>query len=94
MVRPKGLRRDGKLSLTPQAIFSASIAVSGAFGGLIAAGVGEMSGKGGLFGWQWLVSSPRLVLASFLTPPRAVHPRGYPFLHRRRSHLLLPAGFP
>lgn len=25
-----------------------------AFGGLIATGVSFMSGKGGLFGWQWL----------------------------------------
>ncbi|KAM0746370.1 major facilitator superfamily transporter [Meredithblackwellia eburnea MCA 4105] len=35
-------------------IFSASIAVSGAFGGLIAYGVSYMSGKGNLYGWQWL----------------------------------------
>ncbi|KAI9632137.1 major facilitator superfamily transporter [Dioszegia hungarica] len=36
------------------ALFSASVAVSGAFGGLIATGVSFMSGKGGLYGWQWL----------------------------------------
>jgi len=31
-----------------------------AFGGLIATGVSYMSGKAGLYGWQWLVSSPPL----------------------------------
>jgi hypothetical protein len=36
------------------AIFSASIAVAGAFGGLIATGVSFMSGLSGLYGWQWL----------------------------------------
>lgn len=36
------------------AIFSASVALSGAFGGLIATGVSFMSGMGGLYGWQWL----------------------------------------
>jgi hypothetical protein len=51
------------------AIFSASIAVAGyvlkgkqietkltisAFGGLIATGVSFLSGKAGLYGWQWL----------------------------------------
>ncbi|KAI5476239.1 hypothetical protein MNV49_007939 [Pseudohyphozyma bogoriensis] len=39
---------------TRMSIFSASVAVSGAFGGLIATGVSYMSGKGGLYGWQWL----------------------------------------
>lgn len=47
-------------------LFSASIAVAGAFGGLIASGVGELSGKGGLFGWQWLVSHLRYKAS----PPR------------------------
>lgn len=39
---------------TRMAIFSASIAVAGAFGGLIATGVGFLSGKANLYGWQWL----------------------------------------
>ncbi|GAA5883702.1 hypothetical protein JCM16303_004778 [Sporobolomyces ruberrimus] len=39
---------------TRMAIFSASVAASGAFGGLIATGVGYLSGKAGLHGWQWL----------------------------------------
>ncbi|WVQ83899.1 hypothetical protein IAT38_006043 [Cryptococcus sp. DSM 104549] len=39
---------------TRMAIFSASIAVAGAFGGLIATGVSFMSGKAKLYGWQWL----------------------------------------
>ncbi|GAA5836050.1 hypothetical protein JCM5353_003494 [Sporobolomyces roseus] len=39
---------------TRMAIFSASVAVSGAFGGLIATGVNYMSGLAGLYGWQWL----------------------------------------
>ncbi|WWD00945.1 hypothetical protein V866_007883 [Kwoniella sp. B9012] len=39
---------------TRMAIFSASIAVAGAFGGLIATGVSFMSGKASLYGWQWL----------------------------------------
>ena len=39
---------------TRMAIFSASVSLSGAFGGLIATGVGFMSGMGGLYGYQWL----------------------------------------
>ena len=39
---------------TRMAIFSASVSLSGAFGGLIATGVSFMSGMGGLYGWQWL----------------------------------------
>ncbi|GAA5865042.1 hypothetical protein JCM3774_003948 [Rhodotorula dairenensis] len=39
---------------TRMSIFSASVAVSGAFGGLIATGVSYLSGKAGLYGWQWL----------------------------------------
>ncbi|TNY17115.1 phthalate transporter [Rhodotorula diobovata] len=39
---------------TRMSIFASSVAVSGAFGGLIAAGVSYMSGKAGLHGWQWL----------------------------------------
>ncbi|GAA5984017.1 hypothetical protein JCM5350_004993 [Sporobolomyces pararoseus] len=39
---------------TRMAIFSASIAVAGAFGGLIATGVSYLSGKASLYGWQWL----------------------------------------
>ncbi|GAA5941232.1 uncharacterized protein JCM15063_006409 [Sporobolomyces koalae] len=35
-------------------IFSASVALSGAFGGLIATGVSYLSGKANLHGWQWL----------------------------------------
>lgn len=49
---------------TRMAIFSASVAVSGAFGGLIATGVSYMSGKGGLHGWQWLVRTPRASASS------------------------------
>ncbi|GAA6006099.1 hypothetical protein JCM10207_000522 [Rhodosporidiobolus poonsookiae] len=39
---------------TRMSIFSASVSVSGAFGGLIATGVSYMSGKAGLKAWQWL----------------------------------------
>ncbi|SGY79300.1 BQ5605_C008g05099 [Microbotryum silenes-dioicae] len=39
---------------TRMAWFAASVAVSGAFGGVIATGVSYLSGKGNLFGWQWL----------------------------------------
>jgi len=39
---------------TRMAIFASFVAVSGAFGGLIAAGVGKMHGLRGLSGWQWL----------------------------------------
>ncbi|WVR05046.1 hypothetical protein IAU60_002058 [Kwoniella sp. DSM 27419] len=39
---------------TRMAIFSASVSVAGAFGGLIATGVSFMSGLGNLYGWQWL----------------------------------------
>lgn len=36
------------------AIFAGSVAVSGAFSGLLATGISFLNGKGGLFGWQWL----------------------------------------
>ncbi|GAA6006725.1 hypothetical protein JCM11491_003158 [Sporobolomyces phaffii] len=39
---------------TRMSIFSASVAVAGAFGGLIATGVSYLSGKASLHGWQWL----------------------------------------
>ncbi|GJN89408.1 hypothetical protein Rhopal_002388-T1 [Rhodotorula paludigena] len=39
---------------TRMSIFAASVAVAGAFGGLIATGVSYMSGMAGLHGWQWL----------------------------------------
>ncbi|GAA5902321.1 uncharacterized protein JCM6883_001368 [Sporobolomyces salmoneus] len=39
---------------TRMAIFSASVTVAGAFGGLIATGVSYLSGKASLHGWQWL----------------------------------------
>lgn len=40
---------------TRMAIFAGSVAVAGAFSGLIAAGVGFMNRKAGLTGWQWYV---------------------------------------
>ncbi|SCV70847.1 BQ2448_3609 [Microbotryum intermedium] len=60
---------------TRMAWFAASVAVSGAFGGAIATGVSYLSGKAGLFGWQWLVSvallsmSPDRLDADFRPPP-------------------------
>ncbi|KAM0746369.1 MFS transporter-like protein [Meredithblackwellia eburnea MCA 4105] len=39
---------------TRMSFFSASIAVAGACGGLIAYGVSFISGKGHLYGWQWI----------------------------------------
>lgn len=39
---------------TRMAIFAGSIAVAGAFSGLLATGIGFMNRKGGLAGWQWL----------------------------------------
>lgn len=36
------------------AIFAGSVAVAGAFSGLLATGISFMNGKGGLSGWQWL----------------------------------------
>ena len=50
------------------AIFTASIALSGAFSGAIASGISFLNGVGGLYGWQFLFliegapgeSSPRL----------------------------------
>lgn len=42
---------------TRLAIFTSSIALAGATSGLIATGVSFLSGKAGLYGWQWLVSA-------------------------------------
>ncbi|CAG9942818.1 unnamed protein product [Clonostachys rosea f. rosea IK726] len=39
---------------TRMAIFASSIAVAGAFGGLLATGISFLNGKSGLAGWQWL----------------------------------------
>jgi hypothetical protein len=35
------------------AIFASSVAVAGAFGGLLATGISFLNGKAGLAGWQW-----------------------------------------
>lgn len=39
---------------TRMAIFASSIAVAGAFSGLLATGISFLNGKAGLSGWQWL----------------------------------------
>ncbi|KAM0294309.1 hypothetical protein ACHAPM_011404 [Fusarium culmorum] len=39
---------------TRMAIFASSVAVAGAFGGLLATGISYLNGKAGLAGWQWL----------------------------------------
>ena len=39
---------------TRMAIFASSVAVSGAFGGLLATGISFLNGHAGLAGWQWL----------------------------------------
>lgn len=39
---------------TRMAIFAGSVAVAGAFSGLLASGIGFMNGVGGLSGWKWL----------------------------------------
>ncbi|KAI3541341.1 major facilitator superfamily transporter [Colletotrichum paranaense] len=39
---------------TRMAIFASSVAVAGAFGGLLATGISFLNRKGGLTGWQWL----------------------------------------
>jgi sugar phosphate permease len=36
------------------AIFASSVAVAGAFGGILATGISFLNGKAGLAGWQWL----------------------------------------
>lgn len=39
---------------TRMAIFASSVAVAGAFGGILATGISFLNGKAGLAGWQWL----------------------------------------
>jgi len=39
------------------ALFYSAATAAGAFGGLLARGIIEMAGVGGLSGWQWSVSS-------------------------------------
>jgi hypothetical protein len=48
------------------AIFSASVSLSGAFGGLIATGVSFMSGAGGLYGWQVRITRSDMMERSVL----------------------------
>ncbi|ORY81511.1 putative MFS transporter [Protomyces lactucae-debilis] len=45
--------KRNELGLRMAVFFSAATA-SGAFGGLLAAGIGKLDGKGGMKGWQWL----------------------------------------
>lgn len=48
------------------AIFAGSVAVAGAFSGLLATAISFLNGKGGLFGWQWLFileAIPALLMA-------------------------------
>jgi MFS transporter, ACS family, DAL5 transporter family protein len=40
------------------AIFFSAAALSGSFGGLLAAGIADMKGRGGKPGWAWIVFSP------------------------------------
>lgn len=40
------------------AIFFSAATVAGAFGGLLAAGIAQMSGTAGLLGWSWSESTP------------------------------------
>lgn len=37
------------------AIFASSVAVAGAFGGLLATGISFLNGSAGLEGWRWYV---------------------------------------
>lgn len=38
------------------ALFFSAATVAGAFGGLLAAALAKLNGKGGMHGWQWIVS--------------------------------------
>lgn len=54
---------------TRMSIFAGSVAVSGAFSGLLATGISFLNGKGGLFGWQWLFileAIPTVIMAVFV----------------------------
>jgi hypothetical protein len=41
------------------ALFFSAAALSGAFGGLLAAGIANLNGVAGLAGWSWIVSFRR-----------------------------------
>lgn len=46
------------------ALFFSSGSLAGAFGGILAYGIEHLDGRGGLHGWQWIVSTP---LSSFFS---------------------------
>lgn len=51
------------------AIFAGSVAVSGAFSGLLATAISFLNGRGGLFGWQWLFileALPAIIMSVFI----------------------------
>ena len=39
------------------AIFFSAATIAGAFGGILAFGIEKLEGRGGLHGWQWIVSA-------------------------------------
>lgn len=43
------------------AIFFSAAALSGSFGGLLAAAIGKMNGIGGKSGWAWIVNFPTYI---------------------------------
>lgn len=51
------------------ALFFSAATLAGAFGGILARGIAEMSGVGGRAAWSWICAppSPRLCLWSLLT---------------------------
>lgn len=56
-------RRDTAQRL---AIFFSAATIAGAFGGLLAWGIEHMEGIGGLYGWQWIVSTSSTPLKAWL----------------------------
>ncbi len=53
-VHPLYIERISFLTGLVQAIFFSAAALSGSFGGLLAAAIEKLDGKGGLAGWRWI----------------------------------------
>jgi hypothetical protein len=50
------------------ALFFSAASLAGAFGGILAYGIGFMRGTAGLNGWAWIFIIVRLTLPRLLTP--------------------------
>ena len=73
-------------------MFTASIAVSGAFSGLVATGISFANRAGGLYGWQWLFIAygvPGIILSFFIYAFTPDFPQTAKFLTEEERELAI-----